>query len=237
MKTLAIIPARGGSKGVHRKNIIELHGKPLIAWSIKQAINSKVVDYVHISTDDEEIAHLSIMHGASCEFLRPKELSGDPIGTDEAILNSIEKLSYMGLDFEVVIELQPTYCFRGSGLISNCINKLYAEWNTTDSVVTCEKIIDTSHPDYVLSLDKNEYVKLGKKRPDKFARQNLELYLACKGVVLATKVKNFKLEKTFFSNKCKTLVIQDRLRTIDINDNLDLDIARFIAHVNPWLLD
>ena len=80
-RVLAIIPARGGSKGIPKKNLLDVYGKSLIYWSIFQAINSEVVDYVHVSTDCTQIAEEAIASHANCEFMRPLSLSGDRIGT------------------------------------------------------------------------------------------------------------------------------------------------------------
>lgn len=80
-KAIAIIPARGGSKRIPRKNIKDFFGKPLIAYSIEVALKSKLFDKVIVSTDDEEIAKIAVEYGAVVPFLRPKELSDDFIGT------------------------------------------------------------------------------------------------------------------------------------------------------------
>jgi CMP-N-acetylneuraminic acid synthetase len=237
MRSLAIIPARGGSKGIPRKNIIDLNGKPLIVWSILQALNSKVIDYVHVSTDDRDIADIAIANGANCTFLRPDQLAGDLIGTGGAILHAINLLSKKGLNFDIVVELQPTYCFRGSQLIIQCLAELKRTWTTTDSILTCEKIQDTSHPDYIMSLRNDEYLNFGKKLPDQFARQNLEDSFACRGVVLTTKIDSYLKTKTFFSSRSKAHVIEDRFRLLDINDKLDLEVANAISKIYPWLLD
>ena len=78
-KILGLIPARGGSKGLPRKNIRPLHGKPLIAWTIGQARSSSVFDKIIVSTDDEEIATIAKEYGAEVPFMRPAELAGDTV--------------------------------------------------------------------------------------------------------------------------------------------------------------
>ena len=87
---IAIIPARGGSKRLPRKNIKEFNGKPLIAWSIIVALNSKIFDKVIVSTDDEEIAEISKRYGAEVPFIRPKSLSGDFAPTRDVVLHLID---------------------------------------------------------------------------------------------------------------------------------------------------
>jgi len=86
---IAIIPARGGSKRIPRKNIKNFHGKPLIAWSIEVAKKAGVFDHIIVSTDDAEIAEIAKQHGAKVPFIRPVELSGDHAGTTEVIAHAI----------------------------------------------------------------------------------------------------------------------------------------------------
>ena len=89
---LAIIPARGGSKGVPRKNIKDLCGKPLIAWTIEEALKSKYIDRLIVSTEDEEIANISKKYGAEVPFLRPTELAKDDTPGVEPLLHCINWL-------------------------------------------------------------------------------------------------------------------------------------------------
>ena len=90
---ICIIPARGGSKRIPRKNIRLFHGKPMIAWSIEVAINSQLFDQVLVSTDDHEIAEISIACGAEVPFIRPAELSDDFATTTDVIQHAIHQLS------------------------------------------------------------------------------------------------------------------------------------------------
>ncbi len=91
-KSIAIIPARGGSKRIPRKNIKEFYGKPLIAYSIEVALKSKLFDKVIVTTDDKEIASIAKAYGAEVPFLRPKELSDDFIGTADVVKHALEWL-------------------------------------------------------------------------------------------------------------------------------------------------
>lgn len=86
---IAVIPARGGSKGVYKKNIKMLNGKPLIAYTIEEALKSKVFEKVVVSTDDEEIAYISKEYGAEIPFIRPADISGDFVSSDEVIMHTI----------------------------------------------------------------------------------------------------------------------------------------------------
>jgi len=235
MRVLCVIPARGGSKSIPKKNIININGRPLIDFSIQQAKRSNCIDYIHVSTDSMDIANVSKDFGASCDFLRPIELSGDKIGTGEAIFHSLEELMNRGHFFDIVVELQPTYCLRGSKLIEQCINFL-KENNDFDSIITCKKIETTEHPDYAIEELNNGFAKFGLKRPDKFARQYLRPVYACHGLVLASSVKWFLKNKTFYSDRCKLKVVNDSNRMLDINTFDDLQIVKMFIEKNPEYL-
>ncbi len=110
-KAVAIIPARGGSKRIPRKNIKEFHGKPLIAYSIEVALKSKLFDKVIVSTDDEEIANVAKQYGAEVPFLRPKELSDDYTGTADVVSHAIEYLKNQGETIDYVCTIYATAPF------------------------------------------------------------------------------------------------------------------------------
>ena len=107
-KSIAIIPARGGSKRIPRKNIKLFHGKPLIAYSIGAALKSNLFDKVIVSTDDEEIAKIAIEYGAEVPFIRPAELSDDFTGTGAVIGHALEYLNNQGENYDFVCTLYAT---------------------------------------------------------------------------------------------------------------------------------
>ena len=91
-EVLAVIPARGGSKGLPRKNILDLGGLPLVAWSIRAALDAAMVTRVIVSTDDEEIARIAREHGAEAPFLRPQDLAGDRCNIMDAVNHTLNRL-------------------------------------------------------------------------------------------------------------------------------------------------
>ncbi|MEV9529127.1 pseudaminic acid cytidylyltransferase, partial [Aliarcobacter butzleri] len=107
-KSVAIIPARGGSKRIPKKNIKNFHGKPLIAYSIEVALKSKLFDKVVVSTDDEEIGKIAKEFGAEVPFLRPKELSDDFTGTGAVINHAINFLKEQGENIDFVCTIYAT---------------------------------------------------------------------------------------------------------------------------------
>ena len=107
-KCVAIIPARGGSKRIPRKNIKNFFGKPLIAYSIEVAIKSNLFEKVIVSTDDEQIAKIAKQYGAVVPFIRPKELSDDFTGTVDVINHTIEYLENQGEHYDYICTLYAT---------------------------------------------------------------------------------------------------------------------------------
>ncbi len=107
-KSIAIIPARGGSKRIPRKNIKDFFGKPLIAYSIEAALESKLFDKIIVSTDDAEIAEIAKKYGADIPFMRPKELSDDFTGTDDVTNHALEWFREKGETFEFVCTIYAT---------------------------------------------------------------------------------------------------------------------------------
>ena len=120
LNIIAIIPARGGSKGIPNKNIIDFAGKPLIAWTIEQAISSNLINDVYVSSDSQEILSVATNYGAS-PILRPKEISDDKSSSESALLHVLDNLSK---DPDLVVFLQSTAPLRKMDDIDNAISKL-----------------------------------------------------------------------------------------------------------------
>jgi len=124
-KNIAIIPARGGSKGILKKNIQLFQGHPLISWPIESAKRSKKLDKVVVSTDDEEIREIAIKYGADVPFMRTKEVSKDLTTTEETLKYSLEKAeNYYKTKFDICVFLTCTDLFRRHGWIDSAINRL-----------------------------------------------------------------------------------------------------------------
>lgn len=137
MRYLAIIPARGGSKGVPKKNLRTIAGKPLIAWSIEQARNCKLIDRVIVSTDSKEIATTAEEYGAEVPFLRPTILAQDITPTEPVMLHVLDELNQEGYQPDAIILLQPTSPLRKPDTIVKAINQFENE--QADSLLSvCE---------------------------------------------------------------------------------------------------
>ena len=124
-RTLCLIPARGGSKGIPRKNLQQVGGKPLIVWTIEQALaidDEEQVDVV-VSTDDEEIAAVAAAAGAEVPFLRPAELAGDTAATEPVVIHAIEHLAAADRRPDTVMLLQATSPLRHSGTLARALRE------------------------------------------------------------------------------------------------------------------
>lgn len=149
MKYLAIIPARGGSKGLPHKNLRPIVGKPLIAWSIEQARACPSIDRTIVSTDSQAIADTAFKYGAEVPFLRPAELALDTTPTEPVLIHVVVELAKSGYEPDAVILLQPTSPYRRSDSLTHAIRRFEEE--RADSLLSvCENHhffwADPAHP-------------------------------------------------------------------------------------------
>lgn len=179
MRVLGIIPARGGSKGVPRKNIKMLCGKPLLAYTAETALASKLLTRVILSTEDVEIAEVGRSVGVDVPFVRPQELAQDTTPTMPVVIHAIKSLEALGEHYDAVCLLQPTNPLRSSRDIDNCIDLL--EKTGADSVISVLPVPDTYNPNWVywqstegrmtLSTGENEPVVRRQDLPRAFHRE------------------------------------------------------------------
>lgn len=139
MKTIAIIPARGGSKAIPKKNLLEIASKPLIAWSIFAAKSSKSIDEVYVTSDSNEILDVAKLFGAKT-ILRPSEISGDTASSESAISHAIEYLALSHTLPEVIVMLQATSPLRRKNDLDNALQVF--EMESLDSLFSSAKLLD-----------------------------------------------------------------------------------------------
>ncbi len=137
MKYLAIIPARGGSKGLPGKNIRAIAGKPLIAWSIEQALDCGAIDCVHVSTDDPGIAEVARQYGADVPYLRPAELAQDATPTEPVLTYALDWYGENGQNFDAIVLLQPTSPLRLPGTLATAM-RAFEESGAESLLGVCE---------------------------------------------------------------------------------------------------
>ena len=218
---LAIIPARGGSKGVLRKNIREVAGKPLIAWSIETAKQSKYIDRLILSSDDEEIIEIAKVWGCEVPFVRPVELAGDDVPGIEPVVHA---LNVLPKKYDYVVLIQPTSPLRTAQDIDGCIERcVYKLANACVSVTETEK---SPYWTYVLDVEgcMQPLIDTGKLISQ---RQDLPNVYVLNGAVYVANSKWLLKTKTFIT--AETLAYpMDKLNSIDIDDELDLKLAEVL---------
>ena len=215
-KILAIIPARGGSKGLPGKNIKSLCGKPLIGWSIEQAQASEYIDEIFVSTDSSEIVAVAESFGIKVPFLRPSELATDTSPSSAFVLHTIAYYRNKGQEFDYILLLEPTSPLRKKGDIDNCIALL-----EEDSVgVVSLGEVHTEHPFIVKTIKDNKispFIEGAKKITQ---RQELSKAYFPYGVAYLVKVSYFEEKKLFYSEKSKPYFIE-RWQNYEVDDIYD----------------
>jgi CMP-N,N'-diacetyllegionaminic acid synthase len=136
-KILAIIPARGGSKGLPNKNIVDLNGKPLIGWTILQAKNSEAIDRCIVSTDSKEIYKISKDLGGDVPFIRPAELASDSTPMTSTLIHAMQSISEK---YDVIVLLEPTSPLRKQNDIDRGIRMLIDNWDDFDTLVSVGEV-------------------------------------------------------------------------------------------------
>ena len=170
-KILAITLARGGSKSVPKKNIREIAGKPLIAYTIEQALQSKFIDDYIVSTDCEEIASVSNKFGAKTPFLRPKEFSTDEASSLSAIIHAIEFIeNEKNIKYDFFVELMCTNPLKNKHDIDNVIKKAVS--NNAERVIAVHKL-DDHHPARIKKIVDDKIVDFCVEEPNEARRQDL----------------------------------------------------------------
>jgi CMP-N-acetylneuraminic acid synthetase len=221
-RLLAIIPARGGSKRLPRKNILNLSGKPLIAWTIEAALGSKYVDHVVVSTEDNQIAAVSKKYGADVPYMRPDNLATDESASIDAVLHTIEYLEEIGEFYNYIILLQPTSPLRTTQNINESIELL--QDRKCDAVISvCEAEhsplwCNTIPSDDDLSNFLDSSV-LNKRS------QDLKQYYRLNGAIYLCNTNRLKDEKTFFLKSNCIAYNMKQEKSVDIDSKSDFIYA------------
>ena len=219
-RVLAVIPARGGSKGIPHKNIIDLCGKPLIGYTIEAGMASKYIDYLMVSTDDDTIADISKKYGAKVPFMRPSVLASDTSKTIDAILHAVNALEDQGMIFDILILLQPTQPLRTTEDIDESIEVFIK--NGEKSLVSVTEVDD--HPILIRSIEKERLVPL-LNVPSTCRRQDMPKYYKVNGCIYINKVN--ELDDTTSFNDNMIPFVMDKDRSVDIDEMSDLFMAEY----------
>ena len=222
---LVIIPARGGSKGIPRKNIKMLNGKPLIEYTIDCARAIAPDDNICVSSDDDEIIDVVQAYGLHVPFKRPAELASDTAGTYEVLLHALEFYERQGRHFDVVVLLQNTSPFRTPNHVKEAL-ALYDE--SLDMVVSVKEC--AANPYYcVFEEDGDGYLHVCKGEGNIIRRQDAPKVYEYNGaiyVINVTSLKQMPLNK--FTKRRK--YIMDELHSLDLDTMIDWQIAEMMLN-------
>jgi CMP-N-acetylneuraminic acid synthetase len=225
---LFVIPARGGSKRLPRKNILPLAGKPLIAWTIEAALQSGIAGEVCVSTDDEEIARVSRDFGASVPFLRPPELASDTAGSAAVVLHAIEFYRQVqGRDFGTVAFLQPTSSLRNAEDVRAAF-ELLRDRGAENVVSVCP--VDHS-PLWSNVLPEDGSLKGFIRDEVKGKRsQDLPQYYRLNGAIYICAVDRFLRDRSLLLETKAYAYVMSQEHSIDIDTELDFRFAEALIY-------
>ncbi|MCT2534644.1 acylneuraminate cytidylyltransferase family protein [Aquibacillus koreensis] len=221
MKNIAIIPARSGSKGLKDKNIKDLKGKPLLAYTIKAARDTDLFDEIFVSTDSKEYAQIAQDWGASVPFLRGEVLSSDTASSWDVVKHTIESFKEMGNEFETAALLQPTSPLRKAQDIVNGY-KLMQSKNANAVISVCE--VDHS-PLWCNTLPGDHSLKNFLNQDlVSTPRQALPSYYRINGAIYIVKNEYLMTTDSIYKEGCYAMIMSKE-NSIDIDDAVDFKIA------------
>lgn len=222
MNNLAIIPARSGSKGLKDKNIKLLNGKPLLAYSIDAAIESKRFSHIMVSTDSMEYADIAKQCGAEVPFLRSEKTSSDVAGSWDVVIEVLEKYRELGLQFDTVCLLQPTSPLREPEDIAGGYTEL--EQKRADAITgVCEM---EHSPLWATTLQENLSLAEFRKSLAEVPRQMLQTYYRINGALYIRRVA-YEDGKIDIKDQKEYAYVMERSRSVDIDTIDDFVMAEY----------
>lgn len=219
LKVLALVPARGGSKGLPRKNVLELEGRPLIAWTLAAAAASRYLDRCVVSTDNAEIAAVAAAHGGEVPFMRPRELAGDSADTFGVIRHALGRLP----GFDILVLLQPTSPLRTAADIDGTLEQLQRR-----AAPACVSVVEPAKSPY-WSYRADDSDRLMPLLGDDYARkrrQELPRSYVLNGAVYAARI-DWLLDNGSYMGDGTVCYPMPGERSVDIDTRLDLELAAF----------
>lgn len=219
---MSIIPARGGSKGISRKNIRKVEGKPLIAWTIQEAKKSKYLDRLILSSDDQEIVETARDFGCEVPFLRPSELARDDTPGVDPVLHAIETLP---TKYDYVVVLQPTSPLRTAEDIDGCIEHCLRK-----NALSCVSVTrQNKSPYWMFTVDENG--RMASIFDNGFStkrRQDLPEVYVLNGAVYVAGTDWIERKRAFVTSRTIAYVMP-RERSLDIDDQFDMEMFRLLV--------
>ncbi len=234
-KTIAVIPARSGSKGLPGKNLKLLLGKPLICWTIEAALDSKMIDLVMVSTDSKEIANISKEYGADVPFLRPKHLATDSATSFSVVEHALNFYANdLNMKFDCVALLEPTSPIRKINDIDNMIEKLYSNIKDSDAIVSLGEV--SEHPAHFKIIESDgTVVPYNTGDTNNLRRQDQKKVYFPFGVAYISKVEVLLNEKTFYPKRTLGYIIS-RNQNYEVDDIYDFICIESLLKNNAKVL-
>ena len=221
---LGVIPARGGSKRLPRKNIMMLAGKPLIQWTIEAGLKSNAIDRLIVSTNDTEIAEIALTSGADVPFMRPEELASDSSNSYIVLEHAYQTLREHGENYSYIVMLQPTSPLRTSDHIDAAVKLL--EEKHADGVISVSEL---SHPvqwcnTLPESMEMSDFIDISIVNSKS---QQFEKRYFLNGAIYITSINRMQKENSHIYNDSMFAFIMARDDSIDIDNRIDFDMANF----------
>lgn len=226
MRNIAVIPARKGSKGVKDKNIRELNGKPLLAYSIEAAEQSGLFDCIHVSTDSETYAQIAKEFGADVPFLRDPALAGDTSDTWDALRYVLQRYAEAGKEYDTVTLLQPTSPLRDASDIRGAFAVM--EEKQADSVISVCRAEHSPLLCNTLKADGSMEGFLDTGRVGR--RQDCEPYYQLNGAIYIQKTQLLTAKKNLYGEKSYAFIMSAE-HSVDIDSELDFLFAQAVMAV------
>jgi len=218
---LVIIPARGGSKGLPRKNMKILNGMPLVGWPIKAALSSRYVDKIIVSTEDGEIAQKAVELGAEVPFLRPQELASDTASSFSVLQHVIDVLKSDGHYFDYIVMLESTSPLTESDDIDNALEKLESNRIIADAIVGVSEV-ESSHPLFCFNINERGLLDpLNKqKKVTAVRRQDISKLYFLEGSLYISSTDKLLENETFYHDRTLPY-ITPKWKSFEIDDIVD----------------
>lgn len=223
MSVIGLIPARGGSKGIPGKNLVELGGRPLIAWTIEAAVASGDLTRVVVTTEDAQIAAVATELGAEVPFVRPAELAADDTPALNVVAHAIEAMRDMGHIVETIVYLQPTSPFRSAEDIVESIRMHSERKRSVVSVCPAKH-----HPSWFFRLSKSgDLAPYLRESEVADRRQDSVPLYEPNGAIYIASAAALSAGRTFFDGALG--YVMPRERSLDLDEPFDLTVARLVA--------
>lgn len=229
-RILAVIPARGGSKSIPKKNIKEILGRPLIAYTIAEALRAKSLARVVVSSEDQEILEVAKRYGAET-LLRPKNLATDDTLAIDVMIHAIEaREKEEGKKYHYAIMLQPTTPMRKAEDIDEAVGKLIKRG--TDSVISAVNV-GAIHPYRMKKIVDDMLIDYADEGTENLPRQKLPPIYIRNGAIYATKRDVIVEQRSFKGKKCLAYLMPEE-RSVNIDSNIDFILAEALMQKMDW---